>query len=374
MTNGPTGDDRLVPPGTAYPYPGSPGPGTPPGYGSPTGSPTPGWQGGPPMWQGTEPTWPGVVPLRPLSFSDILEGAFRVLRFNPKTMLGLTFIVLLVSVVLGGLITAAVLAATGGLSAVTEGTSTRVDASWAMNLTSLFLAGILIPPISEAVLGSRMSAGAAWRAVKGRLVSLIAASLLIGLMDIVLLVPLILAVVALIMGSDGGDAGVMGPALVGLLFLIPLSVIALLLVNALFMLSAPAIVLERLGPIEGLRRAVRLIRGGYWRAVGIQIVAAILVGLVTAILMIPLMGLAIGVVGGAVMTAGDGAGTGAALIGTALFAGLVMVAVGTFTQPFASAVTALLYLDRRFRTEDLAVALQQESDRRAALGPSPSGR
>src|SRR4029079_4528506 len=37
---------------------------------------------------------PGIVPLRPLTFPDILDGAFKAVRFNPKSMVGLSALVL----------------------------------------------------------------------------------------------------------------------------------------------------------------------------------------------------------------------------------------------------------------------------------------
>ena len=38
---------------------------------------------------------PGVIPLRPLSLSDIFNGAFAYIRTNPKATLGLTTIVVI---------------------------------------------------------------------------------------------------------------------------------------------------------------------------------------------------------------------------------------------------------------------------------------
>src|SRR5665811_2233450 len=42
---------------------------------------------------------PGIVPLRPLQFGDILDGAVKAVRFNPKSMVGLSAIVLAVFLV-----------------------------------------------------------------------------------------------------------------------------------------------------------------------------------------------------------------------------------------------------------------------------------
>src|ERR1035438_3501001 len=42
---------------------------------------------------------PGIVPLRPLQLGDILDGAIKAIRFNPKSMVGLSAIVLAVFLV-----------------------------------------------------------------------------------------------------------------------------------------------------------------------------------------------------------------------------------------------------------------------------------
>ena len=35
---------------------------------------------------------PGIIPLRPLGLGDILDGAIKLIRFNPKAVLGLSAI------------------------------------------------------------------------------------------------------------------------------------------------------------------------------------------------------------------------------------------------------------------------------------------
>src|ERR1019366_9915900 len=42
---------------------------------------------------------PGIVPLRPLQLGDILDGAIKAIRFNPKSMVVLSAIVLAVFLV-----------------------------------------------------------------------------------------------------------------------------------------------------------------------------------------------------------------------------------------------------------------------------------
>src|ERR1700682_3027818 len=89
----PPGYQGYPPPGyQGYPPPGYPPPGyqgyPPPGY-PPPGYPPPG-SPPPPVPPALKP---GVIPLRPLTLSDIFNGAVAYIRANPKATLGLTTIV-----------------------------------------------------------------------------------------------------------------------------------------------------------------------------------------------------------------------------------------------------------------------------------------
>ena len=78
---------RLWPP-PGYPPPGYP----PPGYAPPGYAPAAGYA----AW----PLKPGVIPLRPLSLSDIFNGAVAYVRANPKASLGLTTVVVVAAQIL----------------------------------------------------------------------------------------------------------------------------------------------------------------------------------------------------------------------------------------------------------------------------------
>ena len=75
--------------------PVTPGPVPPPGPAhGPVGATGPGGHGG----QGGAPALmtahrPGIVPLRPLFLGDILDGAVKAVRHNPKAMIGLSLLV-----------------------------------------------------------------------------------------------------------------------------------------------------------------------------------------------------------------------------------------------------------------------------------------
>ena len=58
---------------------------------------------------------PGVIPLRPLTLTDILNGAFSYIRTNPKATLGLTTVVVVIAQLIGLVLQIGPLAAMGEL-------------------------------------------------------------------------------------------------------------------------------------------------------------------------------------------------------------------------------------------------------------------
>ncbi|HTM85738.1 MAG TPA: hypothetical protein VL179_12715, partial [Mycobacterium sp.] len=134
----------VNPPPPGYPGPGYPPPGygppppgygpPPPGYGPPPGYPTypppPGYPGYPPPPPGYPPhppppgfgpppgypqpeLKPGVIPLRPLSLNDLYNGAVGYVRANPKVVLGLTAIVVVITQIINGVAQLGLISAIG---------------------------------------------------------------------------------------------------------------------------------------------------------------------------------------------------------------------------------------------------------------------
>ena len=300
---------------------------------------------------------PGVVPLRPLTLGDFFDGAFKTIRRNPGAMVGLaagvttSFLVVLTLLV----------AATGSLdltffdSAATTGSARSFLETGGVTLLSylgtLFAAmatvvlnGMLVRVVAEAVLGRRTTASQAWSATRGRLLRLVGLTMLN------------VAVVLLLVGVPIGVGVLIGFAVrvsVGLLVGLPLllaGAVALFFVQVrFFQLAAPALVLERIGVFASLRRAGQLSRRQFWRLFGIQLLTALVVGLVSQVIAVPL-GLA-GILGPALFP-----GTAGALV-LVFSTYLSQIVVGAVTTPFTSAVVALQYVDQRIRKEGLDVHL-----------------
>ncbi|WP_168583371.1 DUF7847 domain-containing protein [Gephyromycinifex aptenodytis] len=301
-----------------------------------------------------------VAPLRPMTFGEIFESAFRVLRFNPRTMFGTSFVALAGVALLMLLLTAAV-------ALPMFSTSSALDESWAdgfsvttnlwsagISLVTFFLSGLLLPAVVDAVRGNRMTSGTAWQHVRGRLLALAGYGLLSALiMTTIVGIPVVLAVFLafqILQPGDGAASGVL--QFIAVIVLVLMLVVALATVVGTYLsLAAPAIVLERIGPVAGLRRSVGLVRGSFWRTLFILFAANLIVSIVSA----TVLGVSMFAGFAALAAAGLGSGTSTA-IGVGAYA-LVMVLVNTFTLPFSATVVGLVYLDRRYRTEGLALDL-----------------
>jgi hypothetical protein len=307
---------------------------------------------------------PGVVALRPLRLGDLYDGAFQTIRRNPKAMVGLAAAVTALFMVVPVLLTAA-LAAAGQLRLDPLADEASVVVARLLGplaggvfgwLAGVVLNGMLVHVVAQAVLGRRTSIGQAWAAVRGRLPRLFGLALLdLALSVLVLAVPAVLGVLV------GYAVGVGAGFAIGVPLLL-VGVAALVFVQVrFFQLAAPALVLERVGVLEALRRGGRLSRHQWWRLFGIMLLTALVVGVAGQVLAIP-----IGLVGGVGSVALSGTAAGLVLVFSSYVSQIV---VGTLTTPFSSAVVALQYVDQRIRKEGLDVQLIA-----ASQGPAPEMR
>ncbi|MDO5629518.1 MAG: hypothetical protein Q4G43_14485 [Mobilicoccus sp.] len=311
--------------------------------------------------------WPGPIPLRPLGFWEVVETAFKVLRHNPRTLFGVTFVVLAVatiaSIAFFGLLSLLFSQTIGDIADAATPAGGRFEFDAGSNLaglTTVVLSGFLIVPIAEAALGRRLSAKESWDRFKGRLLSLIGFSILTGLLYVLMMVPVIALVIAAVISPETFGGGL---AAFGWVFLLgALTVVGYLVLSTYLALGPAALVLERLGPIAAIRRSFSLVRGSFWRILGLLVLVGFMTMIALGTLMLPVM-LVVGFLAAAAATGGAGAAAGTAgFVAAAVGAGFAVL-INTLILPFYAAVYALLYLDRRFRTEALAVDLLAEAER-----------
>jgi hypothetical protein len=144
-------------------------------------------------------------------------------------------------------------------------------------------------------------------------------------------------------------------------FPLVLVVIALLIYLYIALLFAPVlIVLERLPVFEAIGRSFALVRNGFWRVLGIWLLAFLVTNVVAGAVGAPFS------VAGQLMVSMSGASSiGMLILGTTLSS--IGTALGQIlTAPFNAGVVVLLYTDRRIRAEAFDLVLQTG----AAGGPS----
>jgi len=318
---------------------------------------------------------PGIIPLRPLGLGEIWDGAFRAFRQNPKVMVGLSAIVVVASQLVS---LAATLLLTRDLVGLLEevgsgaastlsfsdvaGTLQRsiplyVLVALLQAVAVLVLNGMLIVAVSRAVLGRTVSLGQLWRETRRRLPALV------GLSVVLSLVPALVGLVALAPGvlvlvGAGGDTAIGVGVALTLLGALAWAVVAVFLWIR-WALATPALLLERLTVRQAVRRSSRLVKGTFWRTLGILLLTLVVVYAVVAAVGLPFS--AIGQAVSVVAVGGDDPRT--AIVVQQLISSVGAMIGSVVAYPFLASVTALVYVDLRMRREGLDVELH-----RAAAG------
>jgi hypothetical protein len=371
----PPGPGAAAPAGGPHPggpYPDAGGPGVPyPGGGTPgafpPAGPVPSPYGLPPGAQpAPQAPKPGIIPLRPLSVSELLDGAITYMRRNPRPVIGLSLAVSGVSQLIVAVISFFSLREVMRISLdptvqpedITPGQLfgpyvTLFPAIIVTSFAVLVLAGMLTTVVGRAVLGGSASIGQAWRDVRPRLLALLATALITLVLTLVgLAIPLIPVVALAVAGAPALaviPAGVLGTVL---------AIAAAIWIFVSYAFATPAVVLEGRGVIAALTRSYRLIKGAWWRTFGLLILTQLIAGLIGGAVQTPFSGAAFFVLVAEGPELSD--------LMQALYVGLTAIGgviAGTLTYPFSAGVTTLLYVDRRMRREGLDLDLRTSSQR-----------
>ena len=346
------------PPQSGYPQPGY---GWPPASGyPPPGYPQPGYGVPPPQ---VRRAWaPGIIPLRPLSLSDIYNGAAVYIRTNARVTLGLTAVVVVITQLLTLAAALGPLAAASRLRTAPPDELTGGDVgAWALAgglsglvgwLSGTLLTGMLAVIVGRAVFGSTIGAGETWARIRGRLPALIG---LVALESAGLI--LLCGAVGVIVGAIAA-AGNAGATVILGFPLVLMSIAALIYLYTALSFAPVLIVLERLPVTAAIRRSFTLVRNSFWRVLSIRVLTWLVVTLIAGAIAVPFE-----LVGNLF----DGPNFPVLL-------GLTVAAVGSaigqiITAPFSAGVDVLLYADRRIRSEAFDLVLQTG----AAGGPATIG-
>ncbi|SFY50226.1 DUF7544 domain-containing protein [Streptomyces sp. F-1] len=383
---GAPGPGQTPPPPPPGPGWGGPGPGMPGGYGAPPGGPggyggyggygVPGgygaWGGGwaPPAAK------PGVIPLRPLGVGEILDGAVSTLRTHWRTVLGISLTLAVVTEIATILLQRYFLNNTATQDSLNDPGTSAADAFRVMGesllgtfvLSLITLIGTLIATAmltsvtSRAVLGRPVSPGEAWREARPQVWKLFGQLLLLGLIGVgVMLGGAVPGIIGFLAGNEN-----VGITL--LVFGLLAAFVVVIWLTVRFSLAAPALMLERQGIVQSLRRSTKLVQGSWWRILGIQLLAELIVGIAKVVISIPFTVAAL--IAGGDGLAGFLGENGAHVSWTFLLISGIGAVIGTtITLPISAGVTVLLYVDQRIRREGLDLELA----RAAGVQGAPTG-
>lgn len=328
-------------------------------------APSPAPASGPaPQASPTFRSWqPGIIPLRPQGFGEFLAVPFKAMRFNRAVVLGGPLLCMLVAMILGA--AALWLAFTDSSLALLNPTQqfqgveaqtviVGVAAILALILADSLSTAIVAPGFARAVMGERITLSAALRQVMPRIGHLLLLWLIATVVATIAFAP---GIAAIAVGVGAGDGLT---AFVGVLTLLVFMVPVLMLLGVIAPVARCALVLEQIGAIAAIRRALSLIRGRFWWSVLIVLVTGTIINVVLSIVQ---------------QVGGFGAGLAIVLapqaewLAMALLVGVTAfftVVSYVFVSAYMGCVYALIYVDVRIRFEGFDLDLARAAEARRA--------
>jgi hypothetical protein len=312
-----------------------------------------------------------IEPLRPMSTGQLLDYTFALYRKNFWLFVGIAVLGPLANVIFQLITVGANVAVP---FAPRRGGMIRPSALPMLGMTMFFgyiilLAGMAIShaatvkAVAAVHLGLRTSIVAAYKSLRGCILSLFGTGILIVLVMIaaaigimIVCVPLFFALGALARTAPRPAAGLL--VAIGTLIVVLLFFVAIVLVYVRYALAIQACVVENLPPRASLKRSVFLSKGSRWRVFAIYLVFVSLAFILG-------WGLA-----------AIAAAAGAPLhnkIAAAVLIYLAGFVAGSITGPLATIGLSLLYYDERVRKEAFDLQLMLASlDAPPAAMPVPA--
>jgi hypothetical protein len=249
--------------------------------------------------------------IRPLSFGEILDRAFRVYLDNFALLFGISAVVWIPS---GMLLLS---------SQVIGNTAASILNLIFLSVAGPFLAAAHIVAVSEVYLGRSVTIAEAYQSARPIIMPLLGTYLLLML--------LLLAPVAIVIGAAYAISTLFG------LVMFPLGVVVIYFAIS-FALIMPVMIIERRFGMSAFRRSRELVSGSWWLTLGIIFTASLIAqvpatGLKFVWAFIPVIGV--------------------------LLTALTQAVSSTYT----SIVIVIYYFDRRCRTEDFDLRLLAEQIR-----------
>src|SRR5713101_3614079 len=257
--------------------------------------------------------------IRPLTFAEILDRAFRVFRDHFSVLVGISAVLWLpYGAILAVGNTSRVVSGIGGL------------AFW---LLFPVMSVALTAAVANVYLDRPITVADAYRSIRVNLTPIVGTYLLLDLLVILALVPMVML----------GFIGLVIPVMLGSIAL----VIPTIYLTICWSLVAPVMIVEHRFGMTALRRSRQLVTGVWWKAFGIFIVAGLIANVPAGVLhlfwsFIPVFG--------QILTAGTRA----------------------TASSYSLVVLVIYYFDRRCRTEDFDLRFLAEQIRSDAAAASPA--
>jgi hypothetical protein len=221
---------------------------------------------------------------------------------------------------------------------------------------TVLLTGMLTAVVGPAVLGQRVTPGAAWQQARALLWRLIGAAVAVFALTVGAVVVCALpGILILLVGAAAGGGGLadLGAvlAVIGALG----GVVLAIYIHVSLVFTTPIVMLEKQGVRDALRRSRTLVAGSWWRVLGITVLAGFIAQVVAGVIGLPFS------IAGAFQsfsTFSDSSDVDYSFT-TLLLSGIGGLLGSTISRPFAAGVGALLYVDQRIRREALDLTLQQ---------------
>jgi hypothetical protein len=350
----------------------------PPGsFGPPPGTrtmPAPGW---------TPPPRPGLIPLAPMTLGTILGASFRVLRRNPRPLVGLSLIIHAVLALVGVLVTGNLIGSATSLigrlgdgAVPTAGQTGGVFLAYlaefgviALSLVgSQILQGIISVEVARGTLGERLRLQGLWARARGRIGVLIGwAFALVGVaIGFFIVITIVIVVIVAIVASTGNSNASIIVAIILSLVLFLGGLVVVVWFGVKLSLVPSVLVIERVSLRRAMARSWSLTRRYFWRTFGIELLIGVMLAVASQIIQTPVSVIAL-IFGGIANPTGES--TTAVLSSlrvTEVATTIVGEAVAAITGIIQTASSALIYIDLRMRKEGLDLALMKFVDDRAA--------
>lgn len=288
--------------------------------------------------------------MRPMGVGEVLDRSFQTLRRHFGVLFATSVIglspILLLYLVMGN---------PGMMVSPETGMPTFSPTFFVLMLAGMLMGAVLWAALTAEVdgdaTGGPVTVGDGLGTGFRMLLRMIGAGILVYLAALGLLIPVgIVAFLVSLVGALIGSTVVM-TVLMGLGFAVP-GVVAGVVWLSLTFLIAPALVIEKLGPVKALRRANELAKGGRLRVCATSILAYL-------VMLLPTLGLPFVLGMGAMLWSPQAAGQ-VSTIQLYIYE-VVMIGVSAITTPFMVAAMVFTYYDRRVRREGFDVELASES-------------